>query len=51
MIGGKESWINLATHIPVHITYFTAVVDDTGEVRTLPDIYGYNGRVERALGL
>jgi len=51
MIGGKESWINLPTHIPVHITYFTAVVDDAGEVRTLPDIYGYNGRVERALGL
>jgi murein L,D-transpeptidase YcbB/YkuD len=51
MIGGRESWVNLPKHIPIHIAYFTAFVDDGGTLVTKPDIYGYNGRVERALGL
>ncbi len=51
MIGGRESWINLPKKIPIHITYFTAFVDDAGKLETRPDIYGYNARVERALGL
>jgi murein L,D-transpeptidase YcbB/YkuD len=51
MVGGRESWVNLPKHIPIHITYFTAFVDDSGTLQTRPDIYGYNARVERALGL
>ncbi|WP_018181343.1 L,D-transpeptidase family protein [Kaistia granuli] len=51
MIGGKEKWINLPNRIPIHLTYFTAFVDDNGTLETRPDIYGYNGRVEKALGL
>ncbi|MCX5516393.1 L,D-transpeptidase family protein [Kaistia algarum] len=51
MVGGRESWVNLPKHIPIHLVYFTAVVDDSGELKTLPDIYGYNARVERALHL
>lgn len=51
MVGGRESWINLPKRIPIHLTYFTAFVDDHGSVQTVPDIYGYNARVEAALGL
>ncbi|HWJ72775.1 MAG TPA: L,D-transpeptidase family protein [Kaistia sp.] len=51
MIGGRESWVKLPKKIPIHITYFTAFVDDAGKLQTRPDIYGYNARVERALGL
>ncbi len=51
MVGGRESWVNLPKHIPIHITYFTAFVDDSGTLQMRPDIYGYNARVERALGL
>ncbi len=51
MVGGRESWVNLPKRIPIHLVYFTAVVDDAGTLHTLPDIYGYNARVERALGL
>ena len=41
--------INLTRKIPVHITYFTAWVDDDGKVRTFNDIYGHETRI--ALGL
>lgn len=51
MVGGRESWVNLPKRIPIHLVYFTAVVDDSGELHSLPDIYGYNARVEKALGL
>jgi len=51
MVGGRESWVNLPKRIPIHITYFTAFVDDSGTLQTRPDVYGYNARVERALGL
>jgi murein L,D-transpeptidase YcbB/YkuD len=37
--------------INVHITYFTAWVDDSGALQTRPDLYGYDKRVEQALGL
>jgi len=51
MVGGKEKWVNLPNRIPIHLTYFTAFVDDDGVVQTRPDIYGHNARVEKALGL
>ena len=51
MIGGKEKWINLPNRIPIHLTYFTTFVDDQGNLQSRPDIYGYNARVEKALGL
>jgi L,D-transpeptidase YcbB len=41
--------IKLTTPIPVHITYFTAVVDDDGKVHYRPDVYGLDGRVASAL--
>jgi hypothetical protein len=33
----------------VHITYFTAVVDDAGKTRFQPDIYGLDSRVASRL--
>jgi murein L,D-transpeptidase YcbB/YkuD len=51
MIGGGEKTINLQRLVPVHITYFTAFVDDAGQLQTRPDIYGHDGRVKHLLGL
>jgi L,D-transpeptidase YcbB len=41
--------IALTTPIPVHVTYFTAVVDDAGGVQTFADIYDLDGRLVSAL--
>jgi hypothetical protein len=35
--------------VPVHITYFTASVDDAGKLQTFRDIYGHENRVTLAL--
>jgi murein L,D-transpeptidase YcbB/YkuD len=45
--GGGE--ITLEHQIPVHMTYFTATVDDTGRVSTFSDIYGHDSRLSAAL--
>ena len=42
--------VKLTTPIPVHVTYFTAVVDDDGKVQQWPDIYALDGRLMSALG-
>jgi murein L,D-transpeptidase YcbB/YkuD len=41
--------IKLTTPIPVHITYFTAVVDDDGKLHQRPDVYALDARVASAL--
>jgi murein L,D-transpeptidase YcbB/YkuD len=41
--------IKLTTPIPVHVTYFTAVVDDAGKLHYRPDVYALDGRVASAL--
>ena len=51
LVGGREQQVNLTKHIPVHITYFTAWVDDAGKLQVRADVYGHDKRVERALGL
>jgi murein L,D-transpeptidase YcbB/YkuD len=42
MYGDTERTINLKEQIPVHITYQTAFVDDSGQLQTRPDIYGHD---------
>jgi murein L,D-transpeptidase YcbB/YkuD len=42
--------VRLDKSIPVHVTYFTAVVDDDGTVKTYGDIYGHDSRISSALG-
>ena len=49
MIGPAERRIDLSAPTPVHIEYFTAVVDDRGELHLLNDIYGYSAKVRAAL--
>lgn len=51
MIGGKERYVYLPKPLPVHIEYFTAYVDDSGELQLREDVYGYSRRVKAALGL
>jgi murein L,D-transpeptidase YcbB/YkuD len=41
--------VRLTTPIPVHVTYFTATVDENDNVRYFSDIYGLDGRVASAL--
>jgi L,D-transpeptidase YcbB len=51
-----DLWVNsinspvLLDHkLPVHLTYFTAVVHDTDKVATFPDIYGLDRKLAKAL--
>jgi murein L,D-transpeptidase YcbB/YkuD len=43
--------ISLTAPIPVHVTYFTAAVDDTGTLHTFGDLYALDQRVASALKL
>ena len=40
---------DLNRHVPVHITYFTAVFSDDGKFTTRPDIYGHDKRLAQVL--
>lgn len=42
---GKETRVNLASRVPVHILYFTAVNESYGGVRYLDDVYQRDGAV------
>jgi L,D-transpeptidase YcbB len=44
-----NSPVSLERKIPVHLTYFTAVVDDTGKVTSFADIYGLDKKLASAL--
>ena len=50
LYGGGEKRVNLTRTVPVHITYFTAWVDESGALQTRDDVYGHDGRIENALG-
>lgn len=41
--------IKLGKRVPVHITYFTAVADEKGDVTSFADIYSLDGRVASAI--
>jgi murein L,D-transpeptidase YcbB/YkuD len=45
--GGGQ--ITMHHQVPVHMTYFTAMVDDTGRISTFSDIYGHDSRLSSAL--
>lgn len=45
----KETWVTLKQHIPVFITYFTAWVDENGELQLRKDIYGHDKQMEQQL--
>ena len=47
--GARERWNNLATHVPVHLAYFTLRADEDGNIRGYGDIYGHNERLKTLL--
>jgi murein L,D-transpeptidase YcbB/YkuD len=46
--GGTDE-IKLTSEIPVHVVYFTAEVDEHGQLRTFSDLYGLDAKVASAL--
>ena len=51
LIGTGNKTINLPQQLDVHIQYFTAFVDDDGQLQLRDDIYGYSRRLKAAMGL
>jgi murein L,D-transpeptidase YcbB/YkuD len=47
--GQQNNQVNFTRKIPVHITYFTAMVDEAGKLKQFADIYGHEQRI--ALGM
>lgn len=48
-LGPEDNDITLDKPIPVHVTYFTAWVEDNGELKTFADVYGHEQRIKLAL--
>ena len=46
---GKNSGVTLSRPVPVHLTYFTAVVDAQGKLQTFADIYDLDKKMAYAL--
>ena len=40
MNAGKEQWVKLDVPVAVSLTYYTAWVDDNGQVHFRQDVYG-----------
>ena len=51
LVGGGERTVFLPRRIPIHIEYFTAFVDDSGDLQLREDVYGHMRRLQGALGL
>ncbi len=51
LFGNQERQVDLDNHIPVHLTYFTAVLGENGEIQFKNDIYGHSAVVRSRLGL
>jgi L,D-transpeptidase YcbB len=47
--GPDNNEVQIEKKIGVHITYFTAWVDDKGELQTARDVYGHEKRITQAL--
>jgi L,D-transpeptidase YcbB len=49
MFGNAEKQIDFQQHIPVHITYQTAFVDDAGKLQLRDDVYGLDRQLTSVL--
>ena len=47
--GPEDNAVKLDTKVPVHLTYFTASVDEEGRVSSFPDVYGHERRIALAI--
>lgn len=45
MFGGAEQQFDFVNHIPVHITYQTAFVDEQGKLQIRDDVYGHDAKL------
>jgi L,D-transpeptidase YcbB len=49
LASGYNSGVSLKHRVPVYTTYFTAMVDDEGKVKSFADVYGLDGGVAAAI--
>jgi murein L,D-transpeptidase YcbB/YkuD len=49
MDGTEETTFKLSNKVPIYICYFTAWVNDSGEVNFFPDVYNQDGDLDRIL--
>ena len=49
LLNGGTREVELTTRVPVHMTYFTAMVDREGNLRTFGDLYGVDTRMGAVL--
>ena len=49
LLNGGTREVELTTRVPVHVTYFTAMVDRQGNLRTFGDLYGLDTRMGASL--
>jgi hypothetical protein len=47
--GSDNNEVVMEKKIPMHLVYFTAWVDDAGQLKTFSDIYGHEKRISLAL--
>jgi hypothetical protein len=47
--GPANNNVQLTTHIPVHVTYFTVVVGDDGKPQVFRDVYGHEPKIQMGL--
>ncbi len=43
--------VDLESPVPVHLVYFTAWVDESGQLQTYSDVYGHDAKLAEALGI
>ena len=46
---GRETWVHIEPPLPVHLVYFTAFPDESGQIHYYGDIYGRDARIYAAL--
>jgi murein L,D-transpeptidase YcbB/YkuD len=49
LYGSRERRVDLTRKIPVHVTYFTSWVDESGDLQFRDDLYGHDRRIEERL--
>jgi murein L,D-transpeptidase YcbB/YkuD len=49
MEAGKEGSVPLGAPLDIHVAYITALAEPDGRIRLRRDVYGRDGRIERAL--
>ena len=46
---GKENWVTLQHTVPVYIVYFTAWVEEDGQLHFREDVYGRDKNLQQEL--